>query len=258
MKEKSIYKKFEFKKKYNKYCICIPVLNENIRIKKQIKKLYKFNIFCFADIIICDGNSTDNSNNTNFLKKFEVNTLLILKKNPGQSNQLRMGFLFALKRGYRGIITVDGNNKDSIENIIDFIKKLDMGYDFVQGSRFIKGGKAINTPFFRKIAIKYIHSPLINMFSDFKFTDTTNGFRAYSRKYLTHIDVKPLRKIFKTYELITYLTLRASQLNLKICEIPVKRKYPLKQKIPTKISFIKGNLKIFMCLIKTLKGSFNP
>lgn len=44
-----------------------------------------------------------------------------------------MGIYWALERGYRGVITIDGNNKDSIEDIPRFIQKLEEGYDFVQG-----------------------------------------------------------------------------------------------------------------------------
>ena len=57
-----------------------------------------------------------------------------------------MGIYFALNRGYKGVLTIDGNNKDSIEDVHKFIEKLQAGYDFVQGSRFIRGGHAVNTP----------------------------------------------------------------------------------------------------------------
>ncbi len=46
----------------------------------------------------------------------------------------------------------------------------------------MKGGVAINTPKIREIAIKLIHVPIINKFAKFKYTDTTNGFRAHNIK----------------------------------------------------------------------------
>ena len=132
-----------------------------------------------------------------------------------------------MQRGYDGIITIDGNNKDSIEDIPKFIEKLEEGYDFVQGSRFIKGGKSINTPLFRLLSIKLIHAPIISITAGKRFTDTTNAFRAYSKKYLTDTRLQPFRDIFMTYELLAYLSVRASQIGLKVCEIPVTREYPL-------------------------------
>ena len=187
-----------------------------------------------------------------------VNTLLV-KKGPGkQGAQLRMGFYWALKRGYEGIITIDGNNKDSIEDVSNFIEKLEEGYDFVQGSRFIAGGQAINTPISRHIAVKLIHAPVISFTAKEKFTDTTNNFRAYSKKYLTHPLVQPFRNVFKTYELLAYLSTRASQLKLKTCEIPVTRAYPNSGKVPTKISPIKGNSELMKILLANAAGRYNP
>ena len=169
-----------------------------------------------------------------------------------------MGIWWALERDYKGIITIDGNNKDSIEDIPKFIEKLKEGYDFIQGSRYIKGGKAINTPLIRHLSVKLIHAPIISLTARKKFTDTTNAFRAYSIKYLKDEKVKPLRDIFVTYELLAYLSVRATQLGYRACEIPVTRAYPKTGKTPTKISFFKGNSDLIKILFKNLFGKYNP
>ena len=248
----------EYEEKKNKYCLCIPIINEkeNIRLELHRARVNKVHTIC--DIIICDGGSTDGGTDEDMMRSLGVNTLLV-KKGPGkQGAQLRMGFWWALKRGYEGIITIDGNNKDSIEDVADFIEKLDEGYDFVQGSRFIEGGQAINTPLSRHIAVKFIHAPVISLTAKEKFTDTTNNFRAYSKKYLTHPLVQPFRNVFKTYELLAYLSTRASQLKLKTCEVPVTRAYPNSGKIPTKISPVKGNSELMKILMANAVGKYNP
>ncbi len=247
----------EYSKKKKKYCVCIPIINEGDRIKKELEVAKKHKISDYVDIIICDGDSTDGCTDDKVLKSLDVNTLLIKKDEGRQGAQLRMGFWWALERGYEGIVTIDGNNKDSIEDIPKFIEKLEEGYDFIQGSRFIKGGKAINTPFVRLVSVKLIHAPIISLTAKQRFTDTTNAYRAYSRKYLTHPEVQPLRDIFVTYELLAYLSVRASQLGLKACEIPVRREYPKKGKTPTKISFVKGNMNLMKILLKNMKGDYN-
>ena len=192
------------------------------------------------------------------LQKLGVNTVLVKKDFGKQGAQLRMGFWFALERGYEGILTIDGNNKDSIESVSLFIDKLEAGYDFIQGSRYVVGGKAINTPLIRHMAVQFIHSPLISLTAGHKFTDSTNAYRAYSKKYLTHPKVKPFRAIFVTYELLAFLSVRASQLGLKVGEVPVERRYPEKGKTPTKISFFKGNMNLIKILIDNYKGKFKP
>lgn len=156
----------------------------------------------------------------------QVNSLLVTEGAGKQEAQLRMGIWWALKGSYQGIITIDGNNKDSIEDVPNFIAKLEEGYDFVQGSRFIPGGQAVNTPLVRYISLKLIHAPVISMTARHRFTDTTNAYRAYSRRYLEHLQVQPLRDVFVTYELLAYLSVRVSQLGMRVCEIPVQREYP--------------------------------
>lgn len=248
----------EIHERRTKYCLCIPIINEGERIHKQLERACKHGIDELVDIIICDGDSSDGATNTDILKRLGVNTLLVKKDSGKQGAQLRMGFWFALERGYEGIITIDGNNKDSIESVPLFIEKLEEGFDFVQGSRYINGGKAVNTPKIRHFAVKYIHSPLISFTARHRFTDSTNAFRCYSKKYLTHPKVQPFRDVFMTYELLAFLSVRASQLGMKVGEVPVERKYPKSGKVPTKISFFKGNFNLIKILINNLFGKYNP
>ncbi len=175
------YEITELNSKASKYCVCIPVINEGEKIRKQLDKISK--LANIVDVIILDGGSTDGSLEIDFLKKSKVRVLLTKKDSGKLSAQLRMGFSYALSQGYEGIITVDGNNKDSVESIPSFVQKLEEGYDFVQGSRYVPGGLEINTPLSRKLAIKLIHAPVISFISRFKYTDTTNGFRAHSRAF---------------------------------------------------------------------------
>lgn len=248
----------EYRPRQSKYCLCIPIINEKENIRLELVRARMNKVHTVCDIIICDGGSTDGSVDNDMLTAVGVNTLLI-KKGPGkQGAQLRMGFWWALERGYRGIITIDGNNKDSIEDVPKFIEKLEEGYDFVQGSRFIQGGQAINTPLARHLAVKFIHAPVISVTAGQRFTDTTNNFRAYSKKYLTHPDVQPFRPVFKGYELLAYLSTRASQLDLKACEVPVTRAYPNQGKTPTKISPIKGNARLLGILGANALRRYNP
>lgn len=240
----------EYAPKTKKYCLCIPIINEGEKIKKELERAQEANISDYVDIVICDGDSKDGCTEEKLLKSLGVNTLLVKKDRGKQGAQLRMGFYWALKRGYDGIITIDGNNKDSIEDVPKFVECLEDGYDFVQGSRFIKGGKAINTPLLRYISVRMIHAPIISLTAKKWYTDTTNAYRAYSKKYLEHEQVSPFRDIFMTYELLAFLSVKADQLKMKTCEIPVKREYPKKGKTPTKISPLKGNaelMKILFC-----------
>lgn len=246
----------EFQPKKTKYCLCIPIINEGERIQKELQRAKEAKIDELCDIILCDGGSSDGATAEEVLRPLGVNTLLVKTDVGKQSAQMRMGFFWALERGYEGIITIDGNNKDSIEDVGRFVGHLEDGFDFIQGSRFIKGGTAVNTPISRWIAVKFIHAPMISLTAKEKFTDTTNAYRAYSKRYLTHPQVNPFREVFQTYELLAFLSVRASQLGMKTGEIPVARVYPKDEKTPTKISPFRGNFLLLKILWKNFLGHY--
>lgn len=248
-----------FGEKKNKYAICIPVLNEGDKFIRQLSAMNKLGYCDKIDIIICDGNSTDGCTNEEFLKKNKVRAKLIRISKGHMSDQLMLGYYFALKEGYQGVITIDGNEKDGLEGIDRFIEKLEQGYDLIQGSRFIQGGESINTPLYRTLAIRAIHTPVINFLSKFKYTDTTNGFRGHSIRVFKDEKVAPFRYgEFPTYSLIHYLTVRVPRLGYKVCEVPVKRMYPESGPIPTKISPFKGNADLIKILCNLLFNKYNP
>ncbi|MCI5764023.1 glycosyltransferase family 2 protein [Actinobacillus porcinus] len=251
------YKVLHWEEKTKDYCVVIPVINEGKRIHSLLTKMSEQNIASVADIIIVDGGSTDGSLALEKLIPLNVKGLLLKTAKGKLSAQLRVAYAFALEQGYQGIITIDGNDKDDPKPIFQFIEALKEGVDFVQASRYVKGGEAENTPLSRDLAIKLIHAPLLSLASGFKWTDTTQGFRAYSRKLLMDNRVAPFRDIFDAYELLAYLSYRAPKLGYRCVELPTSRKYP-KGEVPTKISAIKGNWLVMKTLIKACLGGYDP
>ncbi len=239
------------------WCVVIPVINEGERIKSLLSRMVLLKIGGVVDIIIVDGGSSDGSLELTSLQQKGVRGLLV-KTGPGKlSAQLRCAYAFALDQGYEGIVTIDGNDKDDPEALPRFIEALKQGAGFVQASRFIAGGVAENTPKSRNFAIRFIHAPMLSLFSGFRWTDTTQGFRAYSRRMLLDPEIAPFRDVFVTYELLAYLSYRVPKVGYRCIEIPTIRRYP-KGEIPTKISSIKGNFAVFKVLIKTCLGDYNP
>lgn len=237
-------------------CVVIPVINEGERIKSLLSRLAAIKIDALADIIIVDGGSKDGSLELSFLQQIGVRGLLV-KTGPGKlSAQLRCAYAFALDQGYEGVVTIDGNDKDDPEPIPRFIDALKDGVDFVQASRFIAGGVAVNTPTSRDFAIRFIHAPMLSVFSGFRWTDTTQGFRAYSRKLLLDPNLAPFRDVFMTYELLAYLSYRTPKLGYRCVELPTVRRYP-KGEVPTKISAFRGNLAVLTVLFRACLGLYN-
>jgi dolichol-phosphate mannosyltransferase len=241
----------------SKYCVVIPVINEGPRIASLLGKMARLGVPATADVIIVDGGSKDGSLELPMLQSLGVRGLL-LKTGAGKlSAQLRCAYAFALDQGYDGIVTIDGNDKDDPDAIPRFIAELDRGVDFVQASRFLPGGVAVNTPASRDFAIRFIHAPALSLASGFRWTDTTQGFRAYSSRLLLDARVAPFRAVFSSYELLAYLSYRAPKLGFSCVEIATARRYP-EGEVPTKISAFRGNLSVMQILLKACTGAYNP
>ena len=128
----------------------------------------------------------------------------------------------------------------------------------IQGSRWAPGGRAVNTPAIRAFAVRRIHVPIVSWLAGFPYTDTTNGFRGYSRSYLLDPRVQPFRDVFDRYELLAYLSVRGPRLGFRTTEIPVTRAYPQRGAIPTRIDPIRGNFDLLATLWRLARGRFHP
>ena len=250
------HERFHFGPKRHRFAIAVFCINEGDRVRAQLERMAP--LADQADIIVADGGSTDGSLAPDRLDDFQLRTLLIKRDEGRLSAQMRMAIGFVIEQGYEGMVVIDGNGKDDVHAIPRFLKLLDEGYDHVQGSRYMHGGRGVNTPLARHIGVRLVHAPLISIAAHRRYTDTTNGFRAYSRKLLTDPRVSPLRDIFVGYELHYYLAIRAARLGFKVIETPVTRSYPTGEKAPTKIHGIRGNLAVLKTLAKVVRGAYNP
>ncbi len=246
----------EFGPRRHAFAVCVFLINEGARIQAQLRKMKP--LTDVVDIILADGGSTDGALEPALLAECGVCTLLT-KTGPGKlSAQMRMAMAHCMEQGYEGVIVVDGNDKDDTSAVPLFVQALKDGFDHVQGSRYIPGGKAINTPFLRHWGVQILHAPLIALAAGFRYTDTTNGFRAYSRKLLLDARVQPFRDVFQRYELHYYLAIRAARLGFKVKEVPVTRAYPKDAPAPTKISPVRGNLLVLETLFSACLGKYDP
>jgi dolichol-phosphate mannosyltransferase len=239
-----------------RYCVAVFCIDEDGRLLAQLDRMRP--LANQVDILIADGGSTDGSIAREKLQPRRVRTLLV-KEGPGKLGaQMRMAFAYALDQGYEGIISIDGNDKDDPAAVPRFIRALDDGLDHVQGSRFIPGGRHENTPLSRLLAVRLIHAPLVSRSAGFRYTDTTNGFRAYSRRLLLDPRVDPFRAEFSGYELHYYLAIRAARLGFRVAEVPVTRAYPRAVPTPTKISPVRGRMEVLRALLDACRGRFDP
>ena len=195
-----------------KITIGIPAYNEEKNIALIITKLKKIT----DSIIVCDDGSSDLTGEI----ARELGAIVISHpKNMGYGAAIRSLFLKATELDLDGLITMDADGQHRIEDVNSVFKPInDEVADIVIGSRFLDK-KSEEMPNYRKIGIKII-TKVTNLSIKEKLTDSQSGFRAYSKKALQKVIPSDVGMGVSTEILI-----KASNLELKVTEVPIKVHY---------------------------------
>ena len=195
-----------------KITIGIPAYNEEKNIALIITKLKKIT----DSIIVCDDGSSDLTGEI----ARELGVIVISHpKNMGYGAAIRSLFLKATELDLDGLITMDADGQHRIEDVNSVFKPInDEVADIVIGSRFLDK-KSEEMPNYRKVGIKII-TKITNLSIKEKLTDSQSGFRAYSKKALQKVIPSDVGMGVSTEILI-----KASNLELKVAEVPIKVHY---------------------------------
>ena len=195
-----------------KITIGIPAYNEEKNIALIITKLKKIT----DSIIVCDDGSSDLTGEI----ARELGAIVISHpKNMGYGAAIRSLFLKATELDLDGLITMDADGQHRIEDVNSVFKPInDEVADIVIGSRFLDK-KSEEMPNYRKVGIKII-TKITNLSIKEKLTDSQSGFRAYSKKALQKVIPSDVGMGVSTEILI-----KASNLELKVAEVPIKVHY---------------------------------
>lgn len=154
--------------------------------------------------------------------------------NRGIGAAIRSGLLAARDAGCDVVVIMAASGKDRPEEIPALLAKIDEGCDYVQGSRFLKGGASVNLPLARGVLI-HLFTFAFRILSGFRGTDVTNGFRAYRLSLLDDPRIRIEQPWLDRYELEYYVHWKAITLGYRISEVPVSKTYPSGKKNYSKI-----------------------
>lgn len=143
---------------------------------------------------------------------------------------IREGIEYTLGNGYDIIVVVAGNNKDDPREIPRLLTPLmKEGYDYVQGSRFLLGGKHEKMPLFRGVFSR-LYPFIWTLMTNVRCTDVTNGFRAYKTSILEDKRMDIWQSWLNGYELEYYIHYKVLTLGYKVKEVPVSKTYQYRHK----------------------------
>ena len=194
----------------------MPAYNEST----QIGHIVTGSLGYAAKVVVYDDGSTDNTGES---ATRAGATVIRSKTNRGYGVAIRALFQLAKEEDADVMITLDADGQHDpaqIRNLID--PMLEEGVDIVIGSRFLTRGDRERVPRYRSIGIKTI-TRLTQVASYKNITDAQSGFRAYSKRAISEINL---------YEpgmgVSTEILMRAKERGLLIKEVPVTVKYDMK------------------------------
>ena len=110
----------------------------------------------------------------------------VLPFNLGIGGALRTGFAFAVRHGYERAVQFDADGQHDPLAVQLLLDRLDDGADMVIGSRFAEGGAVTyEVSRMRRRAMRFLQW-LVRVLVRQRFTDTSSGFRAFSRPMLEY------------------------------------------------------------------------
>ena len=197
----------------------LPVLNEEDKIRHIVAKAPRDLV---DEILVVDDCSDDETASE---AREGGATVLRNGRRIGCGAAIRVGIDHALAGGYDIIAVMAGNGKDDARDLPLLLKGLENGFDFVQGSRYLKGGLWENMPLHRVIGTK-TYSLLFSLLNGLWITDATNGFRAYRASLFTDKRINIWQSWLANYEVESYLFSKTIRLGYRVGEVPVSKIYP--------------------------------
>lgn len=208
-----------------KIILFLPVYNEEAQVGPLLDRTHRVvGAGTVQEVIAVDDGSTDQS--AAILRRYPFCRVITHPERRGVGDALRSGYRYALDRGFDIFVVMAGNGKDDpgeIERLLAPI--LSDEADYVQGSRYLDGGFAQGLPAHRDVAIRTV-SKAFSICLMRRYTDCTNGFRAYRTSLLRdeRIDWNQAW-IGPAYELEYYIHYRVAALGYRVKEVPVSKIY---------------------------------
>src|SRR3989344_6064035 len=196
-----------------KVVVAIPAYNEEsdiVRVIKEIQGVMKETKYSLDILVIDDGSSDDTVN----IAKSAGAKVFSNKTNRGLAETFKKEMEECLKLKPDIIFHTDADGQYPSKYIPEMIKMIESGYDLVLGSRF-KDGKHHDS--FVKMLGNVAFAKVISRLTRTKITDSTTGFRAFTREVAEKI-------IFvNTFTYTQEQIIKASRLGFKIGEIAITR-----------------------------------
>ena len=161
--------------------IIIPAYNEEHNIEQVLKNLESPDIAEFADILVMNDASLDN---TNWIAKAHKHAVVTHVFNLGYGSALQLGYKYAIRYHYKYVIQMDADGQHDVCNVKNIYKTLKTKYDgeypdIVLGSRYLEDSSPFEVSFLKELAYKMFRS-IIKLITKRTIKDPTSGLQGLS------------------------------------------------------------------------------
>lgn len=202
-----------------KLLIIIPTYNEAENIKSFLEKIYNSCLNLDFSVLVVDDNSPDGTAKIVDEWIIDHSNCHILKreKKDGLGKAYIAGFKWGLTKNFDYFCQIDADFSHNPEYIPLFLEKI-QNYDFIIGSRYVKGGGVEGWGILRKLISRggSLYSKII---LSSRINDFTGGFNLWKKEVLESIDLDSL--FSSGYSFQIEMKYRAIKKGFKYYEYPI-------------------------------------
>lgn len=206
--------------------IILPTYNEKENVKTLIPKIFEVvkNIENWkVSVLVVDDESPDNTYEVvaEMQKKFK-NLVLIRGKKEGLGKAYYRGFNYAIDHLNPFVMfEMDADWSHDPDLIPKFLREVELGADFVIGSRYIRGGSIPSDWAWHRKLFSVLGNIIIKFgFMNLRLHDWTSGYRCMKTWFIK--DVLEEMTGYTGYVWQIALLDRAKKMGLKVKEVPLK------------------------------------
>lgn len=195
----------------------LPAYNEAGKIDRVVKKIRQIDLI--ERVVTIDDCSTDGTSD----EASSAGAVVIRhKKNMGVGAAIRSGIKYGIENHMEICVILSGDDQHEPKEIERVVNPIwEDKYDFIQGSRRMKGGRVVNDRPFRRVTTQ-LYSILFTFLAARRVTDATNGFRAFRLSIFDDPGININQDWLDRYELEPYILYKVVKSeNIRFKEVPI-------------------------------------
>jgi len=200
--------------------VVIPALNEARKIGRVLDKMPRDGRF---ESIVVDDGSTDGTGDE--ARAHGASLVLRHERRGGVGAAIRDGWYAGRERRRPWLALVSGDDQHEPGELVAALDAaLARGADYVQGSRWMAGGRTVGIQAGRSVGTR-VYSVAFSLLVGRRVTDATNGFRLFRAALLDDPRIDLNQSWLDSYDLEPYVLYRALRGDYRVIEFPCTVRY---------------------------------